>query len=181
MTEYGYSQESYRGFIIDTSHEGTDGEVTSYNATVDSPLVSDLVGEEIGSSMGGFTSIEEARAFIDEQLPDVVPTHTPEPWAQVPKRGSAHIWSEPSGVVVAGVGGATKEEERANLERIVACVNGCAGLPDPGVVAAMREVIEALYPFLRHSTRISGDSLLLDDDRTLYQHVRDIMIRLDSY
>jgi len=57
--------------------------------------------------------------------------HTPEPWAQVPKRGSAHIWNEATGIVVAGFGGMTQGQERANLQRTVACVNALAGVPDP--------------------------------------------------
>lgn len=65
MTEYGYSQESYRGFIINTEHEGEDGEVTGYCVTVDDERIAEAIGEEVGSQMGGFASLDAARDFID--------------------------------------------------------------------------------------------------------------------
>ena len=64
MTEYGYRQETYRGFIIDSTHEGEDGEVTGYAVTVDR----DDFHEERGSMIDGFDTIADARAFIDREL-----------------------------------------------------------------------------------------------------------------
>lgn len=65
MTEYGFSQETYRGFSISTEHQGEDGEVTGYTVAVDSEEASEASGEEIGSMMGGFETLEEAQEFID--------------------------------------------------------------------------------------------------------------------
>lgn len=61
-------QESYRGFVITSLHEGDDGEVTGFTATVDSEEVSEIVGEEVGSMAGNFDTIELAKEFIDSEL-----------------------------------------------------------------------------------------------------------------
>jgi len=70
--EYGFRQESYRGFYITSMHEGEDGEVTGYTATVDEEWASEEVGEEVGSIAGDFASVQEARDFIDSELGDAI-------------------------------------------------------------------------------------------------------------
>lgn len=70
MMEYGFSQETYRGFAITTEHQGEDGEVTGYTVSVDSEEASAASGEEIGSMMDGFATVEEAREFIDGECGD---------------------------------------------------------------------------------------------------------------
>ena len=73
-------------------------------------------------------------------------SHTPEPW----KQGTNYpgrVLSVPTNRSVAECGLDTdqpSEEELANAARIVACVNGCAGL-NP---ASSREVVEALHSLL---------------------------------
>jgi len=50
-------------------YEGEDGEITGYTVAVDDEATSEIVGEEVGSMMGGFASEQEARDFIDNELP----------------------------------------------------------------------------------------------------------------
>ena len=70
MKEYGFRQESYRGFAISSEHEGEDGEVTGYTVSVDSEEASAASGEEIGSIKGGFATVQEAKDFIDGEFGD---------------------------------------------------------------------------------------------------------------
>lgn len=66
--EYGFRSEEYRGFTLASLHEGKDGEVTGYSATISDALTSEVMGEEIGSSIAGnFASIKEARSVVDAE------------------------------------------------------------------------------------------------------------------
>jgi len=97
--------------------------------------------------------------------------HTPEPWivneadnggevANIFSDNHEHdgayvcaVWSDESAT---GNDGADEEtpqyvtdaEAAANAERIVACVNGCAGIADPSAVGDMRDVLRALAVYL---------------------------------
>lgn len=66
--EYGYREVYYRGFAISSDHEGEDGEVTGYTAVVSSERASKRVGEDVGSMMGGFKTVREAKDFVDNEL-----------------------------------------------------------------------------------------------------------------
>ena len=76
--------------------------------------------------------------------------HTPGPWTT--RKGNTR-WSVVGGgqyiaYAVSGTPGLGPDGERANAERIVACVNACEGLADPAVVpellAALKVVTECL-------------------------------------
>ena len=72
--------------------------------------------------------------------------HTPEPWHRDPKYpfaimapdGEDYPWHIAN--VMEDVNGDDAESE-ANAERIVACVNGCAGIADPSGVNALRSAL----------------------------------------
>lgn len=66
--------------------------------------------------------------------------HTPEPWCKLNDCGTVGIWG-PQGDCVAVNNGCSCDNE-ANADRIVACVNACAGLnPEavPDVVEALKQ------------------------------------------
>ena len=77
-------------------------------------------------------------------------SHTPEPWITVPENampaGTWNIGTEQDsgsiGITYPGTLGV--DAAKSNAARIVACVNGCAGL-NP---AAYRQVVEALQAIL---------------------------------
>ena len=85
-------------------------------------------------------------------------SHTPEPWKEVEysdyeikQAGSIRGFNNQCVVSPRqGVVGRNLEESEANANRIVACVNGCAGL-NP---AAYRECVEALTAII---ARINGE------------------------
>ena len=137
MQTHGFYQETYRGFTITSEHEGADGEITGYTVAVDSPEASEATGEDIGSmAAGSFHTLASARAFIDSEIPDA-PTlaHTPEPWgisAGCDGRAVIGTFDDTERGPATDVG---EVYEEANAERIVACVNGCAGIADPSAVA----------------------------------------------
>ena len=152
---HGFYQESYRGFTITSEHEGTDGEITGYTVAVDSDEASEASGEEIGSMSPNHPTLADARAFIDGEYP--TPTHTPEPWYADDARPLHRraIWASTGALVATIEAGShqnadgtdtamTNEEYDANAERIVACVNGCAGIANPAAVGDMRDAVYSL-------------------------------------
>jgi hypothetical protein len=78
------------------------------------------------------------------------PKHTPEPWA---RWGSDQVASTVTGKIVAEVpaytlSGKVKNEDQANAERIVACVNACAGIEDPSAVQEMRKALSEVFSMI---------------------------------
>ncbi|MCK9628980.1 MAG: hypothetical protein M0R37_10365 [Bacteroidales bacterium] len=70
--------------------------------------------------------------------------HTPEPWVN---KGAGNIRSTATdqGIALVGTtwgdGAVSHNQNIVNAERIVACVNGCAGIADPSAVKAMYEAL----------------------------------------
>lgn len=160
---HGFYQESHRGFTITSEHEGADGEITGYTVAVDSPEASEATGEDIGSmAAGSFHTLASARAFIDSEIPDA-PTlaHTPEPWgisAGCDGRAVIGTFDDTERGPATDVG---EVYEEANAERIVACVNGCAGIADPSAVGDVLEAMKALR------TQLYQHDYDIDDQRVL--------------
>lgn len=68
--------------------------------------------------------------------------HTPEPWCKLNDCGTVKIWGPQGDCVAVNIGCSCDNE--ANADRIVSCINNCAGInPEavPDVVAALREAI----------------------------------------
>jgi len=101
-------------------------------------------------------------------MANYIQQHSPEPWSVAGKSGNdgeveiienrtrtiawtANTWVKRSGKKV------VTREDRANGRRIVACVNGCAGIADPETT--LPEMIEALKRcafYARQMARIAG-------------------------
>ena len=78
-------------------------------------------------------------------------THTKEPWFVMPEGNGTEIASGPEGMLAyvstAGGRGRNLAEARANAERVVRCVNFCAGAPSdalqPGkLVISFRSLVD---------------------------------------
>jgi hypothetical protein len=71
--------------------------------------------------------------------------HTPEPWVN---KGAGNIRSTATdqGIALVGTtwgdGAVSHNQNIANAERIVACVNGCAGIADPSAVKDMHYALD---------------------------------------
>lgn len=77
--------------------------------------------------------------------------HTPEPWKAWQPGFNGEQWAfGPHGKCPIGKTlGGDAPIEAANADRIVACVNACAGLADPAAdLAALREALRDAYEFL---------------------------------
>ena len=71
--------------------------------------------------------------------------HTPEPWRLAVGNGRRRVMAGSGSVTTAVDPRADDNRARANANRIVACVNGCKGIPDPEtdvpeLVAALRDI-----------------------------------------
>lgn len=68
--------------------------------------------------------------------------HTPEPWCKLNDCGTVKICGPQGDCVAVNIGCSCDNE--ANADRIVSCINACAGInPEavPDVVAALREAV----------------------------------------
>lgn len=68
--------------------------------------------------------------------------HTPEPWCKLNDCGTVKIWGPQGDCVAVNIGCSCDNE--ANADRIVSCINNCAGInPEavPEVVAALRGLL----------------------------------------
>lgn len=78
--------------------------------------------------------------------------HTPEPWCKLNDCGTVKIWGPQGDCVAVNIGCSCDNE--ANADRIVSCINNCAGInPEavPDVVAALRALLEAYERLLAQS------------------------------
>ena len=98
------------------------------------------------------------------KTPKTESKHTPEPWATwglnaiVDTREEIIAVSLPRAEDVAD-----SNTQVANAARIVACVNGCAGIPDPETLVP--ELIEALWDLVRaHEVEMGPSALQLRID-----------------
>lgn len=103
----------------------------------------------------------------EDYLPRPATKHTPEPWIveEADNGGERHniysdnpahdgayiaaVWSDESATGNDGADEDTPQyvtdaEADANAKRIVACVNGCAGIADPSAVGDMLEALRAI-------------------------------------
>jgi hypothetical protein len=80
--------------------------------------------------------------------------HTPEPWAvDSGGDGGCEIWSPSSGNMDNIIGSEDTDDPQweADARRIVACVNACAGIEDPGAeLARLRRVEQAARALCAH-------------------------------
>jgi hypothetical protein len=103
--------------------------------------------------------------------------HTPEPWhvgtmsrTTLGRESTDHYIENDSGYIIASVSHllSYRKQHRANAERIVACVNACAGL-DPTAVPLMYEALCALrsgtiegfrtYALTSHNAQLIDEAL----------------------
>lgn len=112
--------------------------------------------------------------------------HTPEPWHCDDRE---FLWGA-DGALVANFNMArntrpmSQEECAANAARTIACVNACAGLPDPERdVKDMRECLQAAWGELR---RIHGDPMDCTDPRIrcatciTMERAREVLARTEA-
>ena len=105
----------------------------------------------------------DSLATFDKSLPPAAETyypaiaHTPEPWHAGAGNGEKHIFADGDGLrmrmesagttlyPLASVNyGYEPREDAANMARIVACVNGCEGIANPGAVQDLFKLAEAV-------------------------------------
>jgi hypothetical protein len=69
--------------------------------------------------------------------------HTPEPWRAVHHNRAASILSDSHGPIAGTEGDSVPvAEQHENANRIIACVNACAGIADPqSAIAAARDAL----------------------------------------
>lgn len=78
--------------------------------------------------------------------------HTPEPWCKLNDCGTVKIWGPRGDCVAVNIGCSCDNE--ANADRIISCVNACAGInPEavPDVVEALRVLLEGYERLLAQS------------------------------
>jgi hypothetical protein len=70
--------------------------------------------------------------------------HTPEPWRAVHHNRAASILSDSHGPIAGTEGDSVPvAEQHENANRIIACVNACAGIADPqSAIAAARDALK---------------------------------------
>ena len=94
--------------------------------------------------------------------------HTAEPWVAVDSDAHDHVFDNDRKRICGIYGGVVHSEVgRANRDRIVACVNALAGIPDPAAfVAQAKAVREAAHKSLDQFAYMV--KLADDDDRVAY-------------
>lgn len=88
--------------------------------------------------------------------------HTPEPWYIFPNPWPPSIRTSERGYEIARVqspytNSKYRDEERANGNRIVACINACAGIADPkAAIDAAREALTGIARQYKPCTACDG-------------------------
>jgi len=97
----------------------------------------------LGGGTRGFVDVPELLGSLGDVVMNTM-NHTKEPWT-TPEDGVAPfatiLIEDASGDTTIAATPSDDEQCRANAQRIVACINACAGIPDPSVIP---EIVDLL-------------------------------------
>ncbi len=97
--------------------------------------------------------------------------HTPEPWEQLGNNGVHKTISRHYAICIATTDG---DNRKANAERIVACVNALAGIPEPQAMAHALDLIRQAVWCLERQDRPATALVVANRLKSLWEQAKQV-------